>query len=235
MLRLTAVVAIGLLSVGAVPLAAADGIVVVQKRTVSGGQPTIERVWLDRDHLRMESKAGPAGAVIMIADMRQQVIWSVVEERRLYTEMTKADIDALAASLRARGMPSAPKSVFRKAGVGRVGAWTCDVYEVTRDGQRSGELCTVDPGVLRVTVADLQVLKSLAALMPDMAPYANEGFLVPGSATSGYAGIPIREVSMYSSGSQETKELVEVSRQAIPESMFQVPSGYTKTAGRPRQ
>ena len=231
-MRLSAVVALALVSAGAGRLAAADGIVVVQKRTVKGGEPTLERVWLDRDRLRMESKAGRA-SVIMIADMRRQVIWSVIEEQRQYTEMTKADIDALAASLRRGGVPTPPRSAFRKTGVDRVGAWACDVYEVTRDGKRTGELCTVESGVLGITRADLQVVNLLAALIPaDMAPYGNEGFLVPGSGGSGYAGIPIREISMYSSTSQETKELVEISRQSIPESMFQVPAGYTKTAAR---
>jgi hypothetical protein len=62
--------------------------------------------------------------------------------------------------------------------------------------------------------------------MPQM---ADQGLKVGTVAEQGFAGVPVRQVFTIA-GRQVATEITDVSRQAFPDSVFQVPAGYEKTA-----
>ena len=115
----------------------------------------------------------------MIFDGTAQVMRTIDDEAKTYTEMTKADVERLArqmagamaqmqeqmknmppearthmeAMMQGRGMPAAPRAPteYKKVGTDKVGKWTCDKYEGTRGGEKISELCTVSPATLGFT------------------------------------------------------------------------------------
>jgi hypothetical protein len=75
---------------------AADGVLIVQQTTTASG-PRTNQVQIAKDRMRAEV-SGPAGATqVVIFDATKQVIDIVNVERKTYTEMTKADLDNMAA------------------------------------------------------------------------------------------------------------------------------------------
>ena len=78
------------------PLQAAEGFLMVEK-TVTGTATRTTQVQLERDRLRAEM-SGPTGETqIVVFDGPQQVLRIINVDRKLYTEMTKADADRMGA------------------------------------------------------------------------------------------------------------------------------------------
>ena len=119
---------------------------------------------------------------------------------KTYTEMTKADLDRVSgqmagamaqmqeqmknmppearkrmeATMQGRGMPGgagvAARTEYKKVGTDKVGKWTCDKYEGTRDGEKVAELCTVAPATLGFTPADFEVTRQMADFFSKLVP-----------------------------------------------------------------
>jgi hypothetical protein len=91
------------------------------------------------------------------------------------------------------------------------------------------ELCAVQPGAIGLTDADFAPMKQLAEFMKAMVPDAAEQFAVNATvAEQGFAGVPIRRVSFRNGKPADTTELLEVRREAIPASAWEVPAGFTR-------
>ena len=80
------------------PLQAAEGFLMVEK-SVIGTVTRTTQVQLERDRMRAEL-TGPKGeTLIVVFDGPQQVLRTISVDRKLYTEMTKADADRMGAQV----------------------------------------------------------------------------------------------------------------------------------------
>ena len=129
----------------------------------------------------------------------------------------------------------AAKPVYHKTGTATVGKWTCDKYEGMTNGQKTHEVCTVDPKALGFSAADFQVtrdmmnfFKEFQKMQPGGGQQSSQLFAMGTPEDQGFSGVPVRSVTTMSTGSTVTFEISEVSRQSFPESTFQVPEGYKK-------
>ena len=178
------------------PLLAADGVLIVEKST-TGGTTQTNQVQIEKTRMRAES-AGPNGSKqVVVFDGGAQVMRIIDADKKMYTEMTKADVERMGAQMRAmaqmqeqmKNMPpaaraqmeammkgrgaaagAAAKTEYRKAGTDKVGKWTCDKYEGYQNNQKTSELCTVDPKALGFGVADFQVTQQLAEFFKTLVP-----------------------------------------------------------------
>ena len=247
---------------------AADGLLIVQK-TTSGGAPQTNQIQIENKRMRAESTGPTGGKQVVMFDGAREVLTMVDPDKKTYTELTKADVDRVAAQMagaapqmaaamaqmqeqlknmppeqRAQveammkgrmggaGMPgaaAAPKTQYRRAGTATVGKWTCDKYDGFEGGQKTSEVCTVDPKALGFAASDFEVTKQLVAffkrLMPQM---ANQMFSIGTPEEQGFSGVPVRQMITVG-GRQITTEISEVTRQTFPDSVFQVPAGFQKT------
>ena len=242
----------------AAPAWAADGVLIVQKVTRAGGEPKTNQIQIEQHRMRAEI-AGPGGAAqSMVFDGTREVMMIIDDDHKTYSEITKADVDAISQQMSAamgsltpeqraqmqammgragRGMPGmAPpsKTAYRKVGTDTVGKWTCDKYEGTRDGQKVQDLCTVDPKVFGFTLADFAVSKDMADFFQKMMPPGMGRAM--GTSEIFHIGTAEEQgfsgvpvrTITYSGGQTTTYELSDVKRQAFPDSTFQPPAGYAK-------
>lgn len=79
---------------------AADGVVIVQKVTGSGTAMT-HTIDIDAHRMRMETGGGPAGSQVFVFDGTHQVMLMINDTKKTYSEITKADIDAVSGQVSA--------------------------------------------------------------------------------------------------------------------------------------
>jgi hypothetical protein len=245
--------------------AAADGVLLVQKVTMGASPAQTHQIQIEAHRMRMDA-GGPRGSTMTVVfDGTRQVMMMIDDAQKSYSEISKADIDALSnqmagamsqmqeamknmppeqraqieAAMRGRGaggrmggMPGAApaKTEYKKVGTDTVGKWTCDKYEGYSNGQKTSEICTVDPKVLGFSMTDFAVTKDLAAFF-DKIPMlaAQQTFRIGTPEEQGFSGVPVRSVTT-AGGQTVTSEITEVKRQAFPDSAFQAPAGYAKQA-----
>lgn len=229
---------------------AAEGILITQ-RVTSGGTPLTIQVQIEATRMRTEM-ALPTGAVnTMIFDGGKQVVYIVDPARKSYMEITKADVERLSVQLKAamaqmeaqlaKLTPAqrAQMEALMKGGGGvqvtptgsdKVGRWTCANHDLMQNGQKIGEMCSVNPKALGFTAADFEVTRQLGAFYSAMAPQVASQ--LPGVSAldpRGGSDFPVRTVMM-GMGQTVTTEVVEAVRQTFPDAMFVVPAGFTKQA-----
>ena len=229
----------------------ADGILITQ-RVTSGGPPVTVQVQIEATRMRTEM-AGPNGAMnVTIFDGGKQVLYIVDPARKTYMEMTKADADRLSAQVQGamaqmqaqlEKLPPAQRAQmeammkgragtvalqYTPTGSDKVGRWTCDKYDVTQNGQKIGEVCSVNPTALGFGATDFAVMGQMAAFYSGMAPQMS-GQLSPVTPIDqgGTSGFPVKSVTTIQ-GQTTTTEVVEAGRQTFPDSLFAVPAGFTK-------
>jgi hypothetical protein len=90
----------GLCMVGlsGLPLVAADGLLIVEK-TTTGTKSDTNHMQIEKDRMRAETTGGNGDKQIVMFDATKQVIDIVNVDQKTYTEMTKADLDALSAQV----------------------------------------------------------------------------------------------------------------------------------------
>lgn len=88
--------AAGLLAVSA---SAADGVLLVQKVTINGGAPQTHQIQIEAHRMRVET-AGSAGASqVFVFDGTREVMLMIDDAKKTYSEITKADVDALSGQM----------------------------------------------------------------------------------------------------------------------------------------
>jgi hypothetical protein len=245
---------------------AADGVLLVQKVTMGGSPAQTHQIEIEAHRMRMDTGGmRGAGSQAVVFDGTRQVMLMIDDTNKTYSEMTKADLDALSAQvsgamsqmqdamknlppeqraqveamMKGRGAGgramgggaaggAASKVQYKKVGTDTVGKWTCDKYEGYADGQKTTEICTVDPKVLGFSAADFAVTKDLAAFfekLPGMG--SRQMFRIGTAEEQGFSGVPVRSTTTVG-GQTVTSEITDVKRQPFPDSMFQVPAGYAK-------
>jgi hypothetical protein len=184
---------------------------------------------------------------------------TIDDEAKTYSEMTRADVDRLSGQMsgamaqmqeqmknmppeararveemmKGRGLATAAASSasteYKKIGTDRVGKWTCDKYEGTRNGEKVSEVCTVAPTALGFSPADFEVTKQMAEFFSKLMPQgAEQMFRIGASTPTHFAGVPVRSITFRNGAADGVSEITDVSRQSFPDSTFAVPAGYQK-------
>lgn len=227
---------------------AQNGVLLVQK-TSTGSGPMTNQVQITKNRMRTELADGSGSQRAVIFDGERQVMVIINAERKTYNEITKADIDRLAAQMqdmmakvppemrakveammKGRGMGAATpvKTEYRKAGTDKTAKWTCDKYDGYQNGQKTSEICTVEPSVLGLSAADFAVTQQFVEFFEKLMPLAAGQILSLGQVqTQGFSGFPVKSSSTFG-GSTTTSEVTDVSRQTFPESLFAAPAGFQK-------
>jgi len=177
---------------------AADGILIVAKTTTAGSTKT-NQIQVDANHMRAEA-LGPTGRnETFIFDGANQVMYMIDDAKKTYSEITKADVDRMAAQLQGAmaqmqdalknmpperraqveammkgrmgaATPEAAKPTYKKTGTDKVGKWTCDKYDKYEGGKKTAEICTVDPKTLGFSASDFAVTTQMAEFFQKMLP-----------------------------------------------------------------
>jgi hypothetical protein len=163
----------------------------------------------------------------------QEMMKNLPPERRAQMEAMMKGRGAAPGAAAPAAAPARP--VFHKVGTATVGKWTCDKYEGLTNGQKTHEVCTVDPKVLGFSPADFQVTRDMIAFfkqfqgqLPQLQQQSQSQTFTMGTVEDqGFSGIPVRSVST-SNGSQVTFEIADVHREAFTDATFQPPAGYQK-------
>lgn len=255
-----ATIAAGLFGVTLTLSGAGNGVLIVQK-TTSGTTATTHQIQIEQTRMRAEMADQSGTQRAMIFDGTKQVMLIVNPDRKSYSEITKDDVDRMGAQMqdmmakvppemrakveemmKGRGMATAPvKTEYKKTGTDKVGKWTCDKYEGYQNGQKTSEVCTVDPSALGLAAGDFAVTSQFATFFEKLVPQSMVQVFSLGQAAQpgAFSGLPVRSIST-SNGRTMTSEITDVSRQTFPDSVFVAPAGFQKEAspfgrGRGRQ
>ena len=140
----------------------------------------------------------------------------------------EAMMKARGGSVPGAGTPPA-RTEYTKVGTDKVGKWACDKYEGFKNGEKTSEVCTVDPKVLGITGADLEITRQLAEFFSKMVPQNSDAmFRVGTGADKMFAGVPVRTATF--GARPMVIEITEVGRQNFSDATFAVPSDYQKVA-----
>jgi Domain of unknown function (DUF4412) len=181
------------------PLLAAEGVLMIEQ-TVVGSAKRSSQVQLERERMRAEMTNATGETQVFVFDGPEQVLRIISPTRKIYTEMTKADVDRLGEQMAttlaaikeklgsltpeqrakmeammarvggAGAATAAAKPEYRRAGSDKVGKWTCEKYEGFRNGEKVSEVCTVEAKALGLTMADFEVSKQVAAFFEKLMP-----------------------------------------------------------------
>ena len=247
------VAAIGALTAS---LQAADGLLIVEKST-SGGAPATNQIQIETNRMRAET-TGPRGEKqVVIFDGTRQVLMMIDDQNKSYTELTKADAEALGAQMsdamaqiqkQLAGLPPEqkaqieammkgrmggaggplPKTTYKKTGTDTAGKWPCTKYEGYEGQTKTSEVCTVDPKALGLTEADFAVTKQFVEFFKKVVPaMASQAFAIGTVEEQGFSGVPVKRTATVM-GRQVTSEITEVSRKTFADASYAAPAGYQK-------
>jgi Domain of unknown function (DUF4412) len=155
-----------------------------------------------------------------MSQMQAQLANMPPEQRAMVEKMMAARMGGAG-----RGAAAA-KTEYRKTGTDTVGKWPCDKYEGTQNGQKTSEVCTVDPTSIGLALSDLQVLQQFAEFFKKMIPMASSA--AQGFGETGLSGFPVKTVARGADGSTTTSEVTAATRQSFDDSLFGVPPGFQK-------
>ena len=254
----TPIVHVAAIGVFTVSLQAADGLLIVEK-SMTGGTPTINQIQMEANRMRAET-TGPGGEKqILIFDGARQVMLMIDDQRKSYTELTKADMEQLGAQMSdamaqiqktLAGLPpekkaeieammkgrmggaglALPKTTYKKSGTDTVGKWTCTKYDGYDGPTKTSEVCTVEPKALGLTEADFAVTKQFIEFFKKIIPAIESQTIAIGTVEAqGFSGVPVKR-STTVLGRQVTSEITEVSRKTFTDASYAAPAGYQKRA-----
>ncbi|HEY2386811.1 MAG TPA: DUF4412 domain-containing protein [Candidatus Binatia bacterium] len=215
------------------------------------------RIQLESDRLRMELTRQNGSEAVLIFRGDRNVMWSVNDKRRTYTEVDRARMQEMVAQsdatrkqmekdfdkvppekraemlrLLAQGAPKKkrePPTIQPTGRTDKVGGIPCHEVEVLRNGEKLREVCVADWKATGIGKADLGALRDLNTFEDDTV-----GAL--GARTQDDAlelfemldGLPVR-VRTFRAGQPRTElRVVKIERKAIDAQRFEVPAGYTR-------
>lgn len=243
----------------AVPAAAADGVLLVQ-RVDDGANTTAasSQVQMEPNRIRTEVHDPAGRRQVLIFNGATEVLYIVDPAAQTYIELNKADAAKMGSMMsgamaamqqqmatmspaqrqmmeQKMGIPAGGMSVarpeYKKVGTGKAIGHACDRYDGYSAGRKTSEICTVAPETLGFALADFGVLGKLSDFMRTIMPQLGDQIVGAGSPELGYAGIPVRTATTDPrSGRTVTMQITEARRATFEDSIFQVPAGYKKTA-----
>jgi hypothetical protein len=162
----------------------------------------------------------------MMAKMEAQLKNLPPEQRKMFEDMMKGR-GGLPGGAPTPAAP--PRITYKATGNDKVGRWDCAKYDGYNGAEKVTELCTVQPSAIGLNESDFAPMIQMAEFMKALVPDAAEQFAVNATvAEQGFAGVPIRRVSFRNGKPADSIELLEVRREAIPASAWEVPAGFTR-------
>lgn len=150
------------------------------------------------------------------------------QQRQMVEQMMKQKMGAAMAGAAAARSPV----VYSKVASGQtVRQWTCDKYEGTRDGQKVWEVCAVDFAQFGVQPSDMRIVQQMADMFKSMLPAGGEDMIrigFDGQNDQGFQGVPVERLSFRDGAPHQKFEIVEVTRQDVDDTLFEVPQGFRK-------
>jgi hypothetical protein len=239
------------LAVFVTPARAADGVLIVE-RAIRGGSTRTGQMQIEPQRMRAEIADEKGRVQVVIFDGARQVMWLLDPANKVYREMTKADVDRLGgqvddalakvqeqlknlppaqraqieAAIKARG-GNATKTEYRRAGTDKVGRWDCMKYEGFDNGEKTSEICTVDPKELGFTPSDFEVTRQLGQFFRSLMPRNTDLFAIGTPEEQGFSGIPVRRI-VGVGPNQAVNETTDIRRETFPDSVFTVPDDFKR-------
>jgi hypothetical protein len=244
----------------ALPLYAADGVLVVEQ-TTTGGAVRTSRVQIEPQRMRVEV-ADAGGMQVVIFDGAKQVLWVVDQAKKSYMEMTKADVDRMGGQMNSmmqamqeqlKNMPPAARAQMEAIMKGRGGAAMPGMpgaapqteYRPTGAGTVGPWRCAGYDGF-----QGDQKTTEICTVEPAALGFTSTDFAVSGQLAQFFRALmPQNADQLFSIGTLETQgfsgvpvkrvsltgqrsatEVTEVTRQTFPDSLFVVPDGFTRQA-----
>lgn len=240
-----------------VSLSAADGVLMVQKIT-SGTSVSTSQSQIEPTRMRTEVSDPSGRTQVIVFDATRDVIFMIDAAKKSYTELTRADAERLGGMMSGAmakmkeqlasmspeqrammekqmgpmmaslGASEVVRPEYRRNGSDRVGKWACDKYDGFTSGKKTSEICTVDPRVLGLSMADFAVTGKMVAFVSSMLPQMASQLVGVGSPELGFTGVPVRTTGTVGPN-QVSMELTEVRRETFADALFQPPAGFQKT------
>lgn len=165
-----------------------------------------------------------------MVQLRQQLATMPPAQRKMMEQMMKQR------GLAMGGNPAKkPGPTYRKGKRGvRIGPWRCDMFSGWMKGKKVSENCISRLRNLALQRKDLAILNKLETLFDrqryDMSRGSGDISLSPDKirAMAGFNGFPVQTVEFRDYGKQVKTVLRRIERKSIPDSVFEVPQGYTK-------
>jgi hypothetical protein len=129
------------------------------------------------------------------------------------------------------GAMAVARPEYKRVGTGKVGDWACTRYDGYASGQKTSEICTVDPKILGFTPDDFAVLGQLSDFVRSIMPQLGDQIVGLGTDDMGFSGLPVSTATTDPrSGRTITMRTTEARRATFDDGDFAVPAGFTKQA-----
>lgn len=232
--------------------ARAEGVVIKQEQRKVGAAEADSHTtfYLGAARIRIETSGRSANSV-MIFDGTRKVLWIVDTQKKTYIEMTEEDVAQMSAAMkkmqeRMAGLPAAQRAMMEKMMKGRmsqaptveikkvrsgekIGDYTCTVYEVSINGERSSEVWTASAGQLQLQPEDFSVFRAMAQMMEPLLQNMPGGAAASPLAARGQMdGFPVRTVTYNGDKPVTESKVISVERRGLEDALFTVPEGYKK-------
>jgi hypothetical protein len=219
--------------------------------------PNPGKILLDGNRVRMEMTRQDGSDAVLIFRGDRNVLWSVNEKRRTYTEVDRARMQEMVAQsdaarkqmekefdkvppekraemlrMLAQGAPKKkrePPTIKPTGRTDKVGGIPCHEVEVLRSDEKLREVCVADWKAAGIAKSDLGALHDLNGFEDDTV--GAMGGRTQDDALELFEqldGLPVR-VRTFRGGQPRTElRVTKVERKAIDAKSFEVPDGYTK-------
>jgi hypothetical protein len=232
--------------------ALADGVVIKQEQRKTGAEEAEHKstIYLGATKIRIETTGSSANSV-MIFDGERKVLWIVDTRKKTYYEMTEEDVAKISATMKKMqeqmaGLPAAQRAMMEKMMKGKMsqartvetrkvrsgvqeGEYTCTVYEVSVNGERTSEVWTAPAGQVQLQPEDFSVFQAMGKMMEPLSQSMPGGAASP-LTTGGEQmdGFPVRTVTYSGDKPVSENKVVGVERRDLEDALFTVPDGYKK-------
>ncbi|HYG68193.1 MAG TPA: DUF4412 domain-containing protein [Anaeromyxobacteraceae bacterium] len=205
---------------------ASAGVVILATDT-DGEEKTTQRIVMEGQKLRLESKGGA-----VIFDGATKRSFQLDTENKAYTEFSEVDRAFMKNLVAQSGKnPNAKKPAgpaFQKTGrTDRALGTSCDVYRVSDlDGEFDQEMCLAAFGAFGVQKSDFAPLRAFGDSMSDM---IGEEDVKTGWAE--FPGVPLISWDLEDGQRIEKFRVTKIEKRSVPASEFAVPAGWKKNPG----
>ena len=205
-----------------------QGLTLTMKEVGPAG-PTTPILQANRTHARLDV---PSLATQVLYDSTSKTVRLLVPLLKIYREYTPASAQQRAAADAAsgRGQPALAPITYKRTGSSKVGEWACTTYDGFRGAEKVVEVCAAEGNSIGLTAADFTLVQQAIDVVKTVVqPELIERVPLYGTAQGqGFAGFPVRRVGFRNGKPEVTAELVEIRRDAVPPSNFDLPAGFNK-------
>ena len=243
--------------VGGSPSALAGVVVHIGQKSDANGKPMDHQVVYAQDGLLRVDKLDDKGQVNEMTLIRDGAIWQVDTQKRTFSKIDKAAMSAKQGEMEQRmqaamaNMPPERRAMieqrmkamqqqthdFELTDTGRserVGSYTCEVWNATRDGKPIKEYCVASKGSLTGGDELVAATHKAATIVGDVlsgAQNMSRGAISP--IYKLYAkmdGFPVSTRDVFGGQTREESAVTSIEKKSLSADQFAIPKGYTEAA-----